>query len=251
MPKKLPSKLAKVPIAEAVCELRIGGAVPLHNVIPGLLMSKFPGQVRDVMPLPAASIPEPIRAAEATFAHVALTRFKWRDLTVLVGTRVLTISHVPPYLGWSGFKGLITELFRSVLVDEITPSIERYSLKYQNLFRFDEDPKPDTVLDLTLQLGGLALKPAATILRGEVVAEDLVTIVQIAQSAALQVEGKAPAQGLLLDVDTVSTTPAMPCVEFLNQMDTRLELIRLANKTVFFECLRDEAIVALGATYAE
>jgi uncharacterized protein (TIGR04255 family) len=251
MAKKLPTKLEKVPLSEAVCELRIGGTVPLHNVVPGLLLAKYPGQVREVMPLPAASIPEAIRAADASFAHVALTRFTWRDLTVLVGNRVLTITHAPPYLGWKTFKERITEILGATLSVEITPVIERYSLRYQNLFKFEEDPKPADILDLTLKLGSLELKPGATFLRCEVVDNDLITIVQVVQSVALQVEGKAPSQGMLVDVDTVSSTPPIPCTEFLRQMSDRLEKIRLVNKTVFFECLRDEAIKALGATYVE
>lgn len=251
MAKQLPLKLQKEPLAEAVCELRIGGVVPLHNIVPGILLSQPSGHVRDVVQLPAASIPEPVRAADPNMTHLPLIRLKWRDLTVLVGSRVLTISHVPPYLGWAGFKPMITELFSTVLRSGVAPSVERYSLKYQNLFKSTEEPKPETILDMSLKIGDLSLKSRSAYVRVEVVDEDLVTIVQIAESATMQVEGKAPIQGLLVDVDTVSTGPALTSGEFLNQLDAKLDRARLVNKAVFFECLREEAVKALGPTYAD
>lgn len=250
MPKRLPVSLRDEPIAEAVCEVRVGGTVPLHNTVPGLLMSAQAGAVSEIATLPAASVPEAIRAADPDFASVPLTKFRWNDLTILVGSRVVTISHVPPYLGWAEFKRRILGLFNIILRPELTPTVERYSLKYQNVFRSPQVPDKNSILDINFRLGQLNFKPGGFFLRAEVVDIDLITIVQAADGATLQIPGQPVVQGLLLDVDTIFSQ-SLSCDEFLTQMEGRLDRTRLVNKTVFFECLQDQLIENLGPTYAD
>jgi uncharacterized protein (TIGR04255 family) len=251
MTKKLPTKLQKEPLTEAICELRIAGSIPLHNVVPGLLLHKYPRDFQGLRPTPAASIPEAIRASNPNLAYVTLVRFGWKNLNILVGNRVITISHEPPYQGWGHFKAQLSELFLALLDFNITPAIERYSIRYTNILKFDEEPNPETALDLGLKIGDLDIKARTVNLRFEVQNNNIITIVQLAQSATSQAEGRAPIQGLLVDIDSVSNEPPISCGDFLAQLDVRLENIRLINKSVFFECLRNEAIDALGASYAE
>jgi hypothetical protein len=73
VPKKLPVKLAKEPLLEAVCELRVESGVELHAVVPGLLYTKL-SNIRAIEQLPVSNVPAEVRASFPELSDAPLVR---------------------------------------------------------------------------------------------------------------------------------------------------------------------------------
>lgn len=248
MTKPLPVKLGKEPLVEAVCQIRVTAKVALNTFFPGLLLAKHKADVSELQQLPASMLPEPIRAMQPEMAYMPLVRLRFKTVLVLIGERAITVSNPAPYLGWPNFRSLIIETFVALLESEQVSEIERCSLKYANVLKATENPDSLQALDWTLKIGQLDLNKQATTLRTEVLIDEMVTIITMSGGVTVQGEGREPVQGSLIDVDTIRQNKR-GCDEFIASMSNELDVIRAANKKVFFECLTNEAIQALEPTY--
>ncbi|UFU10070.1 TIGR04255 family protein [Ideonella dechloratans] len=249
MPKPLPLKLKKEPLVEAACQLRVSSSVALNTFFPGLLLAKHQADVSDIQQLPTAMIPEQMRATQPEMSFVALVQLKFKGVLVLIGERSVTISNAAPYLGWSGFKPLIEEVFHDLLSSKLVPWVERYSIKYTNVLKAGEALNHLEALDWSLKIGDLTLNKNATFLRTETLTDGLTTIVSIGGGVTVQAAGQAPVQGSLIDIDTVCASNPQNTDMFLASMSSELDRIRGVNKAAFFECLTNEAINALDPVY--
>lgn len=252
MPKRLPITLGKEPLLEAVCELRVSPAVggAFHTVMPGYLFAKFPGQVSALEQLPAAAIPEEIRAQEPELAYASVARVSWREYFVLIGPRSVAIACRLPYPKWPRFKTDALELFRSVLASSLIKGIDRYSVKYVNFF-----PSPDgrhgftEMMDWSIQIGDFIVGNERIRLRVEVPVDDAVTVITIASPAQVAKPNEPEVQGGVVDVDTVCTYVTNDLGTFDRELEDRLDRIRLVNKQAFFDCLTDRAIDLMDPKY--
>jgi uncharacterized protein (TIGR04255 family) len=249
MPKPLPIKLNKEPLVEAICQLLVVAKAALHTVVPGLLLSQFPGDVSDIQQLPAAMVPEQIRAQQPELALAPLVRLKFKNVLVLIGERSITVANPAPYLGWAGFKPLIVEVFTSLLESKLVSRVERYSLKYVNVLKTNEIPDSLGALALRLEIGHLELNKMATSVRTETLTDELVTIITLTGGVTVQAEGQAPIQGSLLDIDSICQSKPMDPEAFMASMSSELDRVRHINKATFFECLTVETINELGPVF--
>ncbi|HVK54062.1 MAG TPA: TIGR04255 family protein [Burkholderiales bacterium] len=249
MPKPLPIKLRKEPLVEAVCQLRIIGKVPLNTVFPGLLLAKYPADVSQLQQLPAAMLPEPVRAMQPDMAFVPLVQLRFKNVLVMIGERAITVSNPAPYLGWAGFKPLIVEVFTVLLESKLVSWVERYSLKYTNVFKADKASDSLGALAWSLSVGQLDLDKGATTVRTQTLTDELVTIVTLSGSVIVQAEGQVPVQGALIDIDTICQNKPQEANAFAVSMSGELDRVRRVNKDAFFECLTDEGIHALDPVY--
>lgn len=249
MPKPLPIKLKSEPLVEAVCQLRMSGNVALSTLFPGLLLSRFPADVAEVLQLPTAMIPEQMRAMQPEMAFAPLVQLKFKNVSVLIGERAITVSNPAPYLGWDGFKPLIVEVFTALLESKLVSLVERYSLKYTNVIPTDQSSDSLNALALELKVGKLELNQRATMVRTETVTDELVTIITLSGRATVQAEGRAAVQGILVDVDTICQNKSQTAESFAQSMSSELDRVRGVNKKAFFECLTDEGLYALEPIY--
>lgn len=249
MPKRLPLKLKKEPLVEAVCQLRVNSSIALSTFFPGLLLAKRPSDVSELQQLPSAMLPEPLRAMQPEMLFVPLVQLKFKGVLVMIGERAVTVSNQAPYLGWDRFKTLIVEIFTVLLESQQVPLIERYSLKYTNVLKANETPNYLDALALSLDIGQLKLSRNATTVRTEAVTDKLVSIITLSGGVTVQAEGQAPVQGSLIDVDTICHDKPQDAKAFIASMSDELDRVRLANKQAFFECLTDEAIHELDPIY--
>lgn len=249
MQKRLPIKLKKEPLVEAVCQLRVTGATALNTFFPGLLLAQHEADVSEIEQLPAAMIPEPVRASQPDMAFTPLVKLKFKGVLVMIGERSLTVSNPAPYLGWAGFKTLICEVFTTLLSSNLIKRVERYSLKYTNVLKADESPDSLDALTWSPSIGILDLDKRATTLRTQTMTGEVVSIVTIAGAVVVQAAGQAPVQGSLIDIDTICQSNPQDAKSFTGSMSEELDEIRRINKEAFFECLTKEAIDELGPIY--
>lgn len=248
MTKPLPIKLGKEPLVEAVCQIRVAAKIALNTVFPGLLLAKFNANISDLQQLPAATLPEQVRATQPEMAFMPLVQLKFKNVMVMIGERAVTVSNAMPYLGWVAFKPLIVEIFSVLFESKLVSNVERYSLKYTNVLKAGEVPDSLDAIDWTLKVGTLDLNMRSTTLRTEIVTEEVVTIVNLSGGVTAQAEGREPIQGSLIDIDTIRQNKKS-CEDFAESMPQELDLVRDVNKAIFFECLTNEAIYALDPLY--
>ena len=249
MPKRLPAKLNKEPLVEAVCQIRVSARVALNTVFPGLFLANHGADVSELHQLPAAMVPEQLRAMQPEMLYAPLVQFKYKSVLVLIGERSLTVSNAAPYLGWDQFKPLIVEVAAVLLDSKLVERVERQSIKYLNVLRPDQIADPLGALAWSLTIGDLELNKSATGVRTETRTDDLVTIITLQGAVTVQAQGNSPVQGAMIDVDTVSTGDPLDAENFGKTFPEQLDRLRLVNKTAFFECLTDEAINALEPVY--
>ena len=248
MAKPLPIKLGKEPLIEAVCELWVTTSQPLHTVLPGLMLAQFSADIGKTAALPASQLPEEIRSRLEQLARAPLVGIEWRGLKVLVGERQLAVSCGKNYPGWSEFRRAIADLFQYLLKLGFIQKVERYSLKYVNLF---EISKPEFLNKLDLSLGGegVIAKANITSLRMDKVDGDILTIVNITTPATVLTENFAQLVGSIVDVDAIFNSGAIATEQFRENMLERLDSIRRVNKQAFFDSFTPEAIKAMEPTY--
>lgn len=255
MPKPLPQTLGKEPLIEAVCELRLSPASPLHNVLPGFLFAKLPAdQLGNLEQLPASMIPEPLRERDPNLAYASIVRLAWRDYYILVSARAVALACKMPYPKWPTFKSAALELFQLVLLSPFVKGVDRYSVKYVNFFPSADGKSGNTeMMDWTLKIGELpALGKSATQLRIEIPSPTgVVTALTIVSPAEVRRDGEPPKQGGIVDIDTICTHVTNDLKTFGNQLEKRLDDVRLINKQVFFDSLTEAAIGAMEPTYEE
>lgn len=138
--------------------------------------------------------------------------------------------------------GILTE-------SNIVEKIERYSLKYVDLFPASDGQKKVSMLNVKVSIAGHSLEKEPFQLRMEIPKDGLVHVVQLISSATAVLHNGVTKEGLVVDVDTFSTLAGVSMQSLLDQFPAKLDSIHAANKAMFFDCLLPETVVALEPSY--
>lgn len=252
LPKRLPSKLERVPLLDAVCELRVDSSMELQNVVPGLLLTEL-GSLGPVEQMPAGSVPAELRASIPGLLDAPLVRVHLDSYFVLCGRASVAVACKLPYPGWSVFKPKICSIFRTVLRLPVARSIQRYSVKYVNLIENENLNNQFGFLDWNLSVGEHNLRSGSVQLRCEVHGpDDIVTNLQISTGGVAQIPNVSGSKyGAVVDADTVKLYHTSNINKFKEELEDRLEAVHLENKKWVFESLRQSTIDAMGPIYAD
>jgi uncharacterized protein (TIGR04255 family) len=184
MPKKLPTKLRKEPILDAVFELRFSSSSPASNIFPGILFNKLDGK-KVIEPHPIASVPKQIRDADQNLKYAPIVRIHWNEFLLLIGDQSIAIACKMPYPGWTKLKNVIVQVINIVKEVGIIEGIQRYSLKYVDLIPIADIKKQVSAVRLQVKLGDHALEKEVFQFRLEVEKDGLVNAIQIVSSAVV------------------------------------------------------------------
>ena len=94
--QKLPKVLEHEPLVDAIFEVRLNGTAPLVDILPGFLFHELDPKPT-VKRLPAAEIPQPMRANDPNLQFAPLSRLEWGKYFISVGNRNIVISCKLPY----------------------------------------------------------------------------------------------------------------------------------------------------------
>ena len=250
MAKPLPLKLGIEPLVEATCELRVKPSIPLHTVLPGYLFTKLiPADLGKLEQLAPAGIPASVRAQEPTLASAHLMRLEWKGHYVHFGETGIAITSMTPYPGWDFFKVDVANLFDTVLTSGFVQTVERYSTKYVNLFDGQGGIRPHAAFDLSLGIGSFKLTDEICQLRVEVHGGEFLNILTIASSAVVVQPVLGQRAGAIVDVDSICQLQSADVETFRSELISRLDALKIHNKTAFFDILTHETIEALMPTY--
>lgn len=247
--KRVPLRLGKEPIIEAVWELRfLGGQQSIADILPGLIYGELPKDYSRIVRLPAADIPQPILVHDPSLRYTPRIRIEANNRAVLVGERVVSLSVRRPYPGWKMFSDEIATLLDIVEGTGLVKTLERTSLKYIDVI--DVGPKPNLAwLDMTVRLGEHELDGEPVQVRAELNDGGLVHIIQAVSPVEVTVAPEEDrARGVLLEIDSIKPIGS---TEGWSDVKAGLDAIHSASKKMFFSLLTEKTVAALDPVYEE
>jgi len=249
MKNRIPVRLKKEPLIEAVWEIRFTSAKPsVADLLPGLVFKALPDKYPNIVRLPSADIPAPIVERDPKLRYVPKIRLEGGNQAVQIGEHVVALSCRRPYSGWKTFSEDIRTVIKIVRDTGLIDRLERFSLKYIDLIELDQPPSL-SCLNLELKMGGYEIDTRPVQLRTEIKEGNLIHIIQIVSPAEASIPGESGrVSGVLLDIDSIRP---MKENEFWPDIDSHLDDVHLSSKKMFFALLTPETIDNLEPEYEE
>jgi uncharacterized protein (TIGR04255 family) len=247
MENRIPVRLKKEPLLEAIWEIRFSGAKPsIADLLPGMLFKALPGRYSNIVRLPAADIPAPIVAQDPNLRYAPKIRLENGNQALQIGEHVVSLNCRRPYSRWTQFSIDIRELAKAVQDTGLVERLERFSLKYIDLIELAQ-PLGVGCLKLDLLLGTHEITTKPVQLRTEIKEKDLIHIVQIVSPAEVTLPGiEGRLKGVLVDIDTIKFLSEQ---ESWKSLDERLDDVHTACKLMFFSLLKPETMKELEPEY--
>jgi len=249
MNKKIPKRLKKEPLIEAVWEIRFEGTKPsVADLLPGLVFKALPDRYPNIVRLPSANIPGPIVESDPRLKYVPKIRLEGGNQAVQIGEHVVSLNCRRPYSGWKTFSKDIRTLMEIVRDTGLIDRLERFSLKYIDLIDLDQPPSL-SCLNLELKMGKYEIDTRPVQLRTEIKEGELMHIIQIISPAEVSIPGESGrVHGVLLDIDSIRPIKEN---ESWPDVESHLDEVHLSSKEMFFSLLSSETIDSLEPEYEE
>lgn len=246
--QKLPKKLRREPLIDALFEVRLGGAPQLGEVLPGFLFHELdPKPI--VKRLPAADIPQPMREMDPNLQFAPVSRLEWNDYFIATGDRNIVISCKLPYPGWEKFKAAILDITKRIAKVGLAGSVERYSLKYVNLIEASTLAEQISKIIMSITLGPIKVTADHVNLQVHHKEEEIIHILSVLVGATANLPTGKQVVGVVVDVDSIRTLKMPSFEEFSSRLAPELEQLRQANKEKFFGCLTEKSILEMEPIY--
>jgi len=245
---KLPKTPDREPLVDAVFEVRLGGAPHMSDLLPGVLFGQLDPKPT-IQRLPAAEIPQPIRASDPNLVFAPVIRLDWREFTISFGERNLVIGCKLPYPKWPRFKEAILDIVAKVARVGIAGPVERYSLKYVNLIQAPTFAEQVQKIRMEIKLGDVQIDDDHMSLQVHRKEGDIIHILSVVTGAQGQMPDGNVVSGALVDVDSIRAVSVPNFGQFVASFEPSLEELRQANKAKFFGCLTDATIQEMGPIY--
>lgn len=145
--------MSRTPLIEVAFEIRFQ---PENNLATSLLLeanNQFPNALK-VTNSEGSKIPEEVKIRQNDLYYVPSYRVIYKDFSLLIADGSLVILKnflTDQYQGWEEFKPVILNLIRILKTNDKISEVQRYSLKYTNLF--DEESLSNDSLDFAVSLG--------------------------------------------------------------------------------------------------
>jgi uncharacterized protein (TIGR04255 family) len=240
--EKLPVKLKKDPIIEAVFEMRFSiESDQVADLIPGIVYPKLRNNFPKTESLPVAQIPKVIRDQNPDLRYQASRRLIGDRLLISLGDRVAAVSCTKPYIGWEGFQPVILQLIHLLKDTALIKQVERFSLKYINLLSGDTPREQFAKTRFSAKLDQINLVENLTHVRTEIVERGFVNIVEMSANTSVKEISGNTLSGMLLSIDTIYNNPN----DFWANAESMLKDAHEVEKSIFFRSMTKESIEAL------
>lgn len=248
MTNKLPKRLLKEPLLDAIFELRFNAPFPVSNILPGIFFSAIQGE-KKLDRLPNSEIPEVLRDGDPNLHYIPLVRIRLQDYTIMVGDRSVTVACNLPYKGWSDFKSTIVFLVGVIRQSGLIDSVLRYSTRYVDLIQSNGPAEQAALANLSLKIGSHELTQESYHVRMDVPVDGFVNVIQIMSGAKVVMPDKTERAGVVIDIDTIKETGGVSVDQFEKNLDHELDRIHCVSKMAFFDCLTEKTLADLGPEY--
>jgi uncharacterized protein (TIGR04255 family) len=241
IPDRLPVRIARCPIVEAVFEARFVSA-EAWTTMPGLLFAQVRERYPEQKDLPLSQVPEEVRRQDPALMVLPLIQFLSDKFLIQLGPRVVSLVTKPnAYPGWPAIKQELEWLIARLQPAGFVGETERVGARYIDFIGGDVF----SVLRLGLQMNDKPLRgiktDVTTILR-----RDLLSIRLHVSNGAIVGTKEGPKSGSILDVD--AWFGAMHADLFENGL-ARFEEVHHAIKGLFFGLITSEFLRSLEPAY--
>lgn len=243
MNKRMPLRLEKCPLVDALIEIRFESSIigsAIFGIIYNLIRNDYKGTVTS---LPILQVPEQIRRNDPNLKFKPLYRIEAEKYIIQIGDDVLCISSKIPYTGWGEFSSRTIELIKKISGENIINRVLRIGHRYVNFFEGDIMDK------LTISKPTISGYQTNNILvRTEIRdCDDFIDTVQITNSATY----KSPFNtetllGSLIDIDSFKEYGNN---YFLENLENEINKVHTCEKNMFFSLLTDEFLDSLNPVY--
>lgn len=239
---KLPVRLQKAPLLEAVFEVRFSGTKSVGDLLPGLIYSSAKDEYSALESLPLSGVPAEVREKDPALRYASHKRLGTTDgRGLLIGDHVLAISQPRPYPGWEKFKGNILKILDIVKGTNLLGEIERYSLKCVNIIPAGPESQLD-LLETKFEIAGEKPQEIGFQFRTERRAQERIDVIEIFPHASAKLPGSSPISGLMLGLDAIRVSNSKSF--WANTVDF-LEKIHADEKELFFRLLKPKTLEVL------
>jgi uncharacterized protein (TIGR04255 family) len=246
--KKLPIKLGKEPLIDAVCAVNFISTGPAESLLPGLLLSKFVGKSIKFEQLPAAQLPQQIRSQDPALKNAPLIRLVVDEkFAILIGSQILAVGCLMPYPGWQELKCFAVDVFSVLQGADFVTTIERHSMKYVDFIPSTCGGGELSCFNAAVELGGVKVVGQNLHLRAELPEAPFLHVVSIISKATIS--SNEQVEGSVVDVDTLRIE-GFSVASFVERLPDLLEDIHSANKVFFFSLLHESCVERLEPEYA-
>ena len=129
----IPTKITPCPVVEAIVELRFQAEFPDEAVF-GVIYNSFHNETGEIEKLPILQLPESIRSTDPNLIYKPHYRLRTGEYTIQIGPKVFSLANINEYVGWDTFSTVIDNKLQKLFNLGIIKSIERFGLRYINLF---------------------------------------------------------------------------------------------------------------------
>lgn len=244
-PSKLPARLGKAPLVDAIFEVRFEPAKEgTGQLLPGLFFAKLGTRYARSEATPLASIPAQMREQDRSLRYQFQYRLLGDSAAISVGDRSAGVSASPPYQGWEFFRPRIEEFLTVLRESGLVKRLERFSLKFVNVVDVPADPQL-SLLNLDLRLGGITAPDDGFHLRTELRDAHLIRIVDIQPKTTAKLPSGETRSGLLLSVDCIKASSSGSMDELTPEA---IEQVHQDLKQIFFGLITPTTLSALDPT---
>ena len=245
---KLPKKLNKEPLIDAVFEVRFSSVAPASVILPGFLFNKLEGE-KKIESFPISQLPKSVRDADPNLKYAPLSRIEWHKFIISVSDFSMSVSCKYPYPGWSEFKPAAIKIIEILVESNIVKEVERYSMKYIDLIPEKNIQQIVGMFNLEMSIAGHKLEKEQFHLRIDIPKDGFMHTVQVVSLAQAVLNNGAKKEGAVIDIDTAVALGNSPIHTLIDGLSNKLESIHFANKVMFFSCLKSHAIDSLEPSY--
>lgn len=248
MPTRLPIRLEREPLVDAVFELRFTGVDYLSDILPGFLFHEFGGQAA-ISRLPAAEIPKPMRSMDPNLRFAPTQKLDWGDFVISIGDQNVLVNCKLPYPKWGKFKIAILDVINRIKKLGMAGPVDRYSLKYVNLIETASQDVGAAGIRVDIKLGDVQVGNDQFSLQVRRNESDIVHVLSVLTNAQVVLPDGKLLNGIVIDVDSIRQLPPTQFNVFVDSLEIGVESLRQANKEKFFACLTNQAIEEMGPVY--
>ena len=237
----IPIKITPCPIVEAIVELRFQTDLPDEAVF-GVIYSSLRDEAGEFEKLPILQLPEYIRSTDQNLIYKPHYRLKTGEYTLQIGPRVFSFANVKEYVGWDTFSTEITNRFEKLFELGIIKSIERFGLRYMNLFSDTNIYEEST---LKIHLGDKNQSSNEINLTMLIQTGIFKSRLIMANNAELKLQSKeTTAKGSLIDIDVVLENPSD-----IKEIPNIVEQSHNEEKQLFFSLIDPNFLKTLNPEY--
>lgn len=240
---RIPKRLARNPIIDAIAEVRFTSKIPTDAII-GLVYSNLQNTFGQPESLPILQIPAPLREKDPNLRYQACYKFTKPGNVLLVGPHNVALSTYP-YADWAAASPLLYDVLSRLNEVGLFEGIERLGLRYVNFF---ENLNICDHSTLKLEVRGLSIAKQSITLRTETDFKGFKVITQVSNSAQVQVKGELK-RGSILDLDIVKADVNILPESLTSDLKSLFILANEIADFTFFNLLTDDFINKFEPVY--